>query len=140
MKQCFIVNCTTNILIFMMTLKVKILLLSKCHLTMGKIPQWFSSKESSCNAGDAGDVGSIPESGRSPGGRNGHPPSILAGKIPRQRSLANYSPQGRKELDMTEHTQKILTYYLVLLKFYRNSVQDVRSSTNCCLYLHLKNI
>ena len=82
MKQCFIVSCTTNILIFMMTFKVKILPLSKCHLTMEKIPQWLSSKESSCNAGDAGDVGSIPESGRSPGGGNGHPPSILAGKIP----------------------------------------------------------
>ena len=83
MKQCLIVNCTTNILIFMMTLKVKILLLSKCHLTMENIPQWLSGKESSCNAGDAGDVGSIPGSGRSPGRGNGHPPSILAGKIPR---------------------------------------------------------
>ena len=56
-----------------MTFKVKILPLSKCHLTMEKIPQWLSSKESSCNAGDAGDVGSIPESGRSPGGGNGNP-------------------------------------------------------------------
>ena len=30
-------------------------------------------KESVCNAGDAGDVGSMPGSGRSPGGRHGHP-------------------------------------------------------------------
>ena len=30
--------------------------------------------------------------------------SILAGKFHRQRSLANYSPWGCKEVDTTEHT------------------------------------
>ena len=30
-------------------------------------------KESACNAGDAGDVGSIPALGRSPGGGHGSP-------------------------------------------------------------------
>ena len=30
-------------------------------------------KESACNAGNAGDVGSIPELGRSPGGGHGNP-------------------------------------------------------------------
>ena len=34
------------------------------------LPRWLSGKESAHNAGDAG---SIPESGRSPGGRNGNP-------------------------------------------------------------------
>ena len=34
------------------------------------LPQWLSSKE---NAGDAGDVGSIPRSGRCPGGGYGNP-------------------------------------------------------------------
>ena len=34
---------------------------------------WLSSKESTCNAGDIGDVGSIPGSGRSPGGGDGNP-------------------------------------------------------------------
>ena len=33
-------------------------------------PQWLSSKESACNAGD---TGSIPRSGRSLGGGNGNP-------------------------------------------------------------------
>ena len=37
------------------------------------LPPWLSSKESACNAGDAGDLGSIPGSGRSPGGGNGNP-------------------------------------------------------------------
>ena len=34
------------------------------------LPQWLSSKESICNAGE---TGSIPRSGRSPGERNGNP-------------------------------------------------------------------
>ena len=33
----------------------------------GGLPRWLSGKESACNAGDTGDVGSIPGSGRSPG-------------------------------------------------------------------------
>ena len=36
-------------------------------------PQWLSSKESACNAGDTRDLGSIPGLGRSPGGREGNP-------------------------------------------------------------------
>ena len=36
------------------------------------LPLWLSSKETSCNAGDAGDSGSIPGSGRSPGRENGN--------------------------------------------------------------------
>ena len=34
---------------------------------------WLGGKESAGNAGAAGDLGSIPESGRSPGEGNGHP-------------------------------------------------------------------
>ena len=36
------------------------------------LPQWLSGKESTCNAGDTEDAGSIPGSGRSPGGGNGN--------------------------------------------------------------------
>jgi len=35
-------------------------------------PQWLSSKKSACNAGDTGDAGSIPGSGRFPGGNHGN--------------------------------------------------------------------
>ena len=45
-------------------------------------PNVSAGKESACNAGDTGDVGSIPESGRSPGEGNGNF-NILAWKIPR---------------------------------------------------------
>ena len=37
------------------------------------LSQWLSSKESICNAGDAGDVSSIPGLGRCPGGGCGNP-------------------------------------------------------------------
>ena len=36
----------------------------------GSLPLWLSSKESACNAGD---MGSVPGSGRSPGGRHDNP-------------------------------------------------------------------
>ena len=35
-------------------------------------PKWLSGKESTCNAGATGDGGSIPGSGRSPGGGRGN--------------------------------------------------------------------
>ena len=60
----------------------------------------FPGKESACNAGD---LGSIPSSGRSPGGGHGNSFQYSCLKNPSgQRSLTGYSPWGRKELDMTE--------------------------------------
>ena len=51
------------------------------------------------NAGDAGDLGSIPGSGSSPGERSGNPlQSSCLGKSHRQRSLAGYSPWGHKRI------------------------------------------
>ena len=57
------------------------------------------------NAGDVRDMGSIPGSGRSPGGGQGIPLqySCLENPMDRQ-SLAGYGPQGCKESDTTEHT------------------------------------
>ena len=53
------------------------------------------TKESACNAGD---LGSIPGMGRSPGGRNGNPLQYSCLENPHgQRSLASYSPWGHKE-------------------------------------------
>ena len=42
-------------------------------LTVCELPLRLNSKESACSAGAAGDVGSIPGSGRSPGEGNGYP-------------------------------------------------------------------
>ena len=61
-------------------------------------PMWnrgFPGKESTCNAGDQG---SIPGLGRSPGGGHGNPFQYSCLENPHgQRSLAGYSPQGCKE-------------------------------------------
>ena len=42
------------------------------NATMG-FPHGSVGKESACNVGDTGDMGSIPGSGRSPGGGHGNP-------------------------------------------------------------------
>ena len=57
-------------------------------------------KASACNAGD---LGLIPGSGRSPGEGNGNPLKVfLPGESYGRRSLVGYSPWGRKESDTTE--------------------------------------
>ena len=54
-------------------------------------------------AGNVGDLGSIPGLGRSPGGGHGNPLQYSCLENPHgQRSLAGYSPWGRKESDKTE--------------------------------------
>ena len=56
---------------------------------------------------EMGDAGSVPGLGRSSlWSRKWQPtPVFLPGESDGQRSLAGYSPQGGKELDMTEATQ-----------------------------------
>ena len=60
-------------------------------------------KKAPASAGGAGDVGSIPGSGGSPGGASGNPLQHSCLENPHgQRSLADYNHWGRKESDMTE--------------------------------------
>ena len=67
------------------------------------LPWWLSNTEFMCSAGATGDMGSIPGSGRSPGGGHSNPLQYSCLKNPhRQRSLVGYSPWGHKELDLTE--------------------------------------
>ena len=84
-------------------------------------------KNPAANAGDAGDVGLVPGLGRDPGVGNGNPLQYSclenctwteelgrpadAGDLHTHgpRSLADYSPWGRKELDVTEHKQRLVT-------------------------------
>ena len=59
-----------------------------------------AGKEFACSAGD---LGSIPGLGRSPAEGNGYPLQYSGLENPHgQRSLAGYSPWGRKESDTTE--------------------------------------
>ena len=73
------------------------------------LPQWLSGKEPACNAGDSG---SIPGSGRSPGEGNGNPLqySFFPRKSHGQRSLVGYSPWGCKRVGddlVTEQQQQV---------------------------------
>ena len=57
-------------------------------------PGGSDGKESACNAGD---LGLIPESGRSPGGGNSNPLQYSCLENPHgQRSLVGYGPWGRR--------------------------------------------
>ena len=63
-------------------------------------PGGSDGKESACNVGD---LGLIPELGRSPGEGNGNPLQYSCLENPHgQRSLAGYKLWGHKESDMTE--------------------------------------
>ena len=56
-------------------------------------PDGSVGKESAYNAGDTGGMGSVPASGRSPGGGHGNPtPVFLPEKSHGQRSLVGNSP------------------------------------------------
>ena len=72
-----------------------------CTVIVSKgLPWRLSSKESACNTGDMGTQIQSLGQGRS---QKWQPtPVFLPGKSHGQRSLAGYSPWGRKELDMTE--------------------------------------
>ena len=60
-------------------------------------------KTPSANAGDPRDTGSIPGSGRSPGGGAWQPTLIfLPAESHGQMSLVGYSPWGHQHLDVTE--------------------------------------
>ena len=62
---------------------------------------FHGGSEGKASACDAGDPGSIPGSGRSPGEENGNS-SALAWRIHGWRSLVGCSPRGHKESDTTE--------------------------------------
>ena len=61
-----------------------------------------SGKESICNAGDIRDMGSIPGSGRSPGGEHGNPLQYSCLENPMDRGAWQATVLGVAELHMTE--------------------------------------
>ena len=76
------------------------ILFKKVFVVIWGFPGGSDCKESACKAGD---LGSIPGLGRSPGGWHGNPLQYSCLENPHgQRSLAGYSPWGLKESDMTE--------------------------------------
>ena len=70
-------------------------------------PGSSDGKESACHAGE---LGSIPGSGRSPGGGNGNPLQYSClGKSCGHRSLVGYGPRGHKESDRAGHTHTVIS-------------------------------
>ena len=78
-------------------------------------PGGSEGKASACNAGDPG---SIPGTGRSPGEENGNPLqySCLENPMDRGTWWATCSPQGHKESDMTE--------WLYFLSFFMDEFEN----------------
>ena len=73
-------------------------------------------KEPACNVGD---LGSIPGSGRSPGGGHGNPSQYSGLENPHgQRSLTGYSPRGWKESNTTEWLSKMTKHFDIVDYFF----------------------
>ena len=67
------------------------------------MPEWLSGSEVKVSACNAGDLGLIPGSGRSPGEGNGNPLQYSCLENPMDGwALVGYSSWSRKESDMTE--------------------------------------
>ena len=90
------------------------------------LPDSSDSKESVYNAGD---LGSIPGSGRPPWRRAWQPtPVFLPGESHGQRSLAGYSPWGRKESDMTETPLHAQSTIIVLARKMETMVHNLQKN------------
>ena len=74
---------------------------SKNNNKMG-LPKWCSGKESTCSAGDAGDVGSVPGSGRSPEEGSGNPLQYICLENSMDRGAWQATEHGVTELETTE--------------------------------------
>ena len=78
--------------------------------THAVFPDGSMGKESTCNAGDAGDSGSILGLGRSPGGGHGNPLQYSCLENPMDRGTCGLQSTGSKELDKTEVTKHACTH------------------------------
>ena len=86
--QIYFLNVYSSIILYFLTTKL-----------FWGFPGLSDSKESACNAGD---LGSIPGFGRSPGEELGNPLQYSCLENPHgQRILVGYSPLGSKELHTT---------------------------------------
>ena len=74
-------------------------------------------KKATCNAGNAGDTGSIPESKRFPGGGHGNPLQCSCLENPMNRGAWRVTVHQIAGLDMTEVTEHALWVFLFFFFF-----------------------
>ena len=84
-----------------------------CSLGGSQVAQWVKNSPA---MQESRKEGLIPGLESSPGGGHGNPPPTHTLFLPREsrgkRSLAGYSPQGRREWDTTEETEDVPTLVL----------------------------
>ena len=81
----------------------------RLRYSLSPLPWWLSGKESAGNAGDTGDMGSIPGLGSSPGRGHGNPLQYSCLRNPMDRGARQAMVHGIAELDSTTnlaHTQE----------------------------------
>ena len=78
------------------------------HSQVWGFPGGSEVKASACNAGD---LGSIPGSVRSPGEGNGNPLQYSCLENPMDGGAMGYSPRGRKESDMTKRLSQVYFHF-----------------------------
>ena len=100
----------------------------KCFQTLSDhmgLPWWLSSKESACNAGD---VGSIPESGRSPEEGNGNPLQHSCRENPMDRGAwwVTAHRVAKSQICLSTHTHTHTHLYTTADDFLMNRMCGVR--------------
>ena len=101
----------------------------RVFIRMG-FPGGSDGKESTCNAGD---LGSVPELGRSLGGGHGNPLQYSClGNLHGQRNLVGYSPWGHKESDVTEqlnNNKREIAGFPTLLRIFKLTFTGIQNNT-----------
>ena len=106
--------------------------LYRAQLLFTRLPQWLSSKESACNAGDAGNRGSIPGSGRSLGfsndwNDNPFQCSCLENPMNREAWQATVHRVTKSQTQLSTHTCTTICWMLKIL----HTATPLRSTTSC---------
>ena len=105
---------------------------TELDLSLG-LPRWRSGKESACQCRRHKRRGFNPWVRMLPWRRKWQPtPVFLPGKFHGQRSLAGYSPWGRKESDATDHTHAHTTRVNRFTKYGFGNIQATINAWNSC--------
>ena len=110
-----------------------------CYLPVAKLCWGFpGGSEVKASAWNAGDQGSIPGSGRSPGEGNGNPLQ-LPGESHGRRSLVGYSLWGQKESDMTKRLHFHFLSFQTMLEVMKIVVTSLKRSQACTAIVSVPN-